>query len=698
MDDHNATERVPYGRWPSLLTPEVIGAGRISMSGLKVVGDRCWWSESRPAAGGRQVVVRAWLAPVVGGATAVADASPHALDVRSRVHEYGGGGFTVLANGDLVVADAADGALWWVGDIDDGKRAGRVRRLTPVPPEGERHRYGDMSEVPGTRWVVAVRERHLEAGATPGEGGLQGAGAQGAGSEQPVVIDDLVVVAVDRPVDVRVLVAGHDFFAAPRPSPDGRRLAYLWWDHPRMPWDGSHLEVRPLDGLDDTPADVAPVEARGIGHVAGGDAESVGQPQWVGQWLWFVTDRCGYWQPWRWSGQGPAQRMADQPVEFHGPDWTLGVRTMAPLDGVGSVGAPLDGAGSVGGPLDGAEMVVRFRQDGRDRIGVIDPSSGQLEEVAQPWVTIAAVAAHGRRIVVLGATNTEPQGVGIVEPDGTAQWLATPTPTVLPAHQVSKAQPTTFSFRDGQEGHMLVYQPVPGPGVVAGPGRPPLLVLCHGGPTGACEPGMDLQVQSWTSRGFMVAAVDYRGSSGYGRAYRLLLQGRWGEVDALDVQDAARHLVDRSMVDRQRMVVRGSSAGGLTALAAATADGPFRAAVVAYGVSDLGALAATTHKFEAHYLDSLVGPWPAARQCYEERSPALHPERIGASLLLLQGSDDPIVPPAQAVVLADAVRQRGLRCDHVVFPGEGHGFRRAETVRAAAELEIRFVQEVLDLT
>jgi len=655
------------------------------MSGLQVVGDRCWWSESRPAAGGRQVVVRAWLAPVFGGETAVADASPHALDVRSRVHEYGGGGFTVLANGDLVVADATDGALWWVGDRDVAGRAGRVRRLTPVPPEGERHRYGDMSEVPGTRWVVAVRERHLGTGATP-----VGAGSQGAGSEQPVAIDDLVAVAVDGAADVRVLVAGHDFFAAPRPSPDGRRLAYLWWDHPRMPWEGCHLEVRPLDALDgpdDAPADLVPAEAPGIGHVAGGDSESVGQPQWVGQWLWFVTDRCGYWQPWRWSGQGPAQQMADQPVEFHGPDWALGVRTMAPLHAAGSVGAPLHAAG----------MVVRFRRDGRDRIGVLDTSSGRLEEVAQPWVTIAAVAAHGGEVVVLGATATEPQGVGLVEPDGTTRWLATPTPTVLPAHRVSKAQPTTFTFRDGQEGHMLVYPPVPGPGVVAAPGRPPLLVLCHGGPTGACEPGMDLQVQSWTSRGFMVAAVDYRGSSGYGRAYRLLLQGRWGEVDALDVQDAARHLVDRSVVDRHRMVVRGSSAGGLTALAAATADGPFRAAVVAYGVSDLGALAATTHKFEAHYLDSLVGPWPAARQRYEERSPALHPERIGASLLLLQGSDDPIVPPAQAAVLAEAVRRRGLRCEHVVFPGEGHGFRKAETVRAAAELEIRFVQEVLDL-
>ncbi len=224
---------------------------------------------------------------------------------------------------------------------------------------------------------------------------------------------------------------------------------------------------------------------------------------------------------------------------------------------------------------------------------------------------------------------------------------------------------------------------------------PPLLVLCHGGPTGAAEPGLDFAVQFWTTRGIAVAAVDYRGSSGYGRDYRRLLDGRWGVADAEDVVGAARFLVERGRADGSRLAVRGASAGGLTALRAATPGGPFAAALVAYGVTDLEALARDTHKFEARYIDRLVGPWPEAAARYHERSPARHPERIGAAVLLLQGEDDAVVPPDQAARMATALRSRGLRCDHIVFPGEGHGFRRADTVAAAARAELRFLSEVL---
>lgn len=656
MDDHGHCQQVPYGLWPSPVTPELVGAGRVSMSGLVVVGDRCWWSESRPGAGGRQVVVRATLAAGPTG-PGPSDATGSDLDVRSRVHEYGGGGFAVLADGDLVVADAGDGGLWWVGDVDGVRpSAGTTRRITPPPPPGERHRFGDLAEVPGSRWVVAVRERHCADGQ---------------------VIDDLVAVAVDGSGQVVVLAQGHDLYAAPRPSPEADALAYLWWDHPRMPWDGTHLAVVPLDLPGQDPSPAPPRERAWSESVAGGDNESVGQPQWVDGWLWFTSDRAGLWQPWRWSGEGMAARVCDEPAEFHSPDWALGQRTMAPL-------------------TDGG-MAVRLRRDGRDHIGILDPSSGRLHQIDQPWVTVSAMAAWGDQVVVMGATATEPMGVGIVGPDAPARWVASPAPAPIPARSVSVAEPAAFETSDGQVGHMLVYRPAAGRYPAPPGGLPPLMVLCHGGPTGACEPGMDLGVQTWTSRGFMVAAVDYRGSSGYGRAYRRMLDGRWGELDAQDVQDAAWHLVRRSVVDRGRLAVRGSSAGGLTALRAASVGGPFRAAVVAYGVTDLRALAATTHKFESHYLDTLVGPLPQSAGRYDERSPALHPEQVGAALLLFQGSDDPIVPPEQAERMAEAVRRQGLRCDHVVFAGEGHGFRRADTLREMATTEVRFVQESLGL-
>ncbi len=647
-----------------------------------VHGDWCLWSRSRPEAGGRQVVEQGWL----DGSGAVRAVSPADVDVRSRVHEYGGGAFAVVAGG-LAVVDAADGAIWWSPTALDGPRTGTPpggadwRRLTPPAPDGVREHHGDLCEVPGRPVLVAVRER------------VWGRGADGSA-------DEIVAVAVGGAPHVVVLQHGRDFFAAPRPSPGGDRLAYLCWDHPRMPWDGCELHVAPLPPAGDEEAGgpgvvgVAggPGQRRAAGgpgsvRVAGGDEEAVGQPQWVGDVLWFASDRAGFFQPWTWTPHVGARRVCEREAEFHAPDWALGQRSMAPLDA------------RAWGVATGA-MAVRFRHEGRDRVGVLDAASGTLQELDQPWVSVAALAASGGSIVVLGSTPTDATGVGVLGAGGGHRWVRPPAPVPLPATRVSSAGAVSFPGEDGATVHMLVYPPA-GVGAAAGgrgraPGAP-LMVVCHGGPTGAAEPGLDLQVQLWTSRGFLVAAVDYRGSSGYGRAYRRALDGRWGELDAADVRAAARHLVASGHADGRRCAVRGSSAGGLTALRAATPGGPFGAVVAAYGVTDLRALAADTHAFEAHYLDSLVGPLPAARERYEERSPALHPERIGAAVLLLQGSDDPVVPPAQAAALAGALRGLGVRCDHVVFDGEGHGFRRPETVRAAAAAELAFVGEVLGL-
>jgi dipeptidyl aminopeptidase/acylaminoacyl peptidase len=406
----------------------------------------------------------------------------------------------------------------------------------------------------------------------------------------------------------------------------------------------------------------------------------VGQPTWAADDLWFVSDRFGWWQPFRWRAGAPPERICAEEVEFHSPDWVLGHATLDIRD-------------------DG-QLVCRFRRQGRDRVGIVDPVTGTLREVEQPCVTIAGLRCRGagaeRDIVVLGSTATEPPGIHALG-DGAEVALYQPVATPLDAAWVSVPREISFPTVPATTAWMLFFAPE-GPELSGPAGTlPPLVVVCHGGPTAGVEPGFDASVQLWTSRGVAVALVDYRGSTGHGRAFRRLLDGQWGVADAEDCMAAASFLADSGLVDGQRMVVKGSSAGGLTALRSLVAGGPFAAAVVSYAVTDLAALAADTHKFESRYTDRLVGPLPEAADVYADRSPACHPERIEGAVLLLQGSNDPIVPPDQAERMAAALRSRGLRCDHVVFEGEGHGFRRADTITRSAELEIAFVRDVLGI-
>jgi len=639
-----------------------MGGARVSLAGLQVVGDTCWWSESRPRDGGRMAVMRLRL----GGRPE--EVSPPGVSVRSRVHEYGGGAH--FAEGDgLLYTDFAEQALWW---LDPG--ADPVR-LTPPAPDGEVHRYADARPVPGGRFLVSLRERHHRAG--PGHGpGVDGVGLDG------VVVDD-EVVAVDRlgRIGPTVLVGGRDFFASPRPSPDGGRLAWVAWDHPNMPWDGSELWVADLDLPGSDGAGGQRPRLGPATGIAGGPAESVGQPTWAGEDLWFVCDRFGWWQPYRWRRGEPPLRASTDEVEFHGPDWALGQATIDVL-------------------ADG-RLVCRVRRDGRDRLGILDPATATLRELDQPCVTISSVRCGpdgtDAEILVTGSPATEPPAVYRVTAAGPTDELYRAAASPLEEAWVSTPEELTFDTVAGVSATLLFFAPQ-APGWSGPPGTaPPLIVLVHGGPTAAAEPGFDPAVQLWTTRGLAVAIVDYRGSSGHGRRFRRLLDGAWGEADAEDCVSAATFLADSGLVDGGRMVVKGSSAGGLTALRCLEAGGPFAAAVVAYGVTDLAALAADTHKFESRYIDRLVGPWPEAAAVYEDRSPARHPERLEGAVLLLQGADDPIVPPDQAERMVRALRSRGLRCDHVVFDGEGHGFRKAETLTRSAEIEIAFVRDVLGI-
>jgi dipeptidyl aminopeptidase/acylaminoacyl peptidase len=398
--------------------------------------------------------------------------------------------------------------------------------------------------------------------------------------------------------------------------------------------------------------------------------------------LRFVSDRTGWWRPYLHSGteDGVAVALTDVEAEFHGPDWVLGQMTMAELP-------------------DGT-VVARMTANGRDALVAL--RRGQAPRVLdQPCVSIAALCAHQDGVALIGSSTDAPTTVWFWEPKAPVQAPArsvrAPTEAALSEEDIAIGEAFSLRGRAGRPVHGTLYRPLRAGAQGPEGTRPPLIVWCHGGPTSACQAGLDLTLQFFTTRGFAVACVDYAGSSGYGRAYRCALWGRWGEADAEDCLDAALHLASRGDIDRERMAVRGSSAGGMTALNALAAGEGFAACVAWYGVTDLMGLAASTHDFESHYTDTLIGPLPQSRALYEERSPVNRAEAMTGAVLLLQGTDDAVVPPAQAIRMRDALVAAGTHCDLHFFDGEGHGFRRADTLTVCLAAELDFYLAQLDL-
>ena len=653
-----------FGWWPSAFSARRVAAGKISRSGLQSDGASLLWLESRPEEGGGQVVVSD------GGGGAPTDVSPPTVSVRSRVHEYGGGAATV-AGGTLFYVDQEDQRLYrsTIGDSSgdgDGDGADPVP-LTPEPESrpGSSYRYADGALTPSGNWLICVEEGHHTSGTR----------------------HRVTAVATDGSLRVVPLVDAGGFVAAPRPSPDGARMAWVGWRHPQMSWDESEVWVSELLESDER------IDIAGAHRVAGGDGVSVGQPRWCRDGsLVLIDDRTGWWLPCRVAGDrlddvDAAVPMVDLEAEFHSPDWALGQATMAEL-------------------ADGS-LIGRMHRDGRDRLVQLQPPAAagtpgeadwDVSVVEQPCLTISGVAvADGQRIGMLGATATVGMGVYQVSADGSepARRL-TPIPAGSgdpPEADVAVAEPFVADTGAG---------PVPGlfypPTNAAARGpetsRPPLVVFCHGGPTGAAEPGFDPLIQFFTSRGLAVAAVNYRGSSGYGRNYRRSLQGLWGVADVDDCTAYAVALAEAGRVDGANLAIRGTSAGGLTALGALVRSRAFRGAASWYGVTDLQALATDTHDFESRYLDGLVGPLPAAADVYRQRSPLYHPEAVTGAVLLLQGADDPVVPPDQSERFAEALAAHGVRCTLDVFAGESHGFRRAETIEACLAAELEFYRSL----
>ena len=627
----DAPVAAPFGSWASPITADLIVGESIRLGQLGVLGSDIFWSEGRPQEQGRNVLV--WRS----ADGRIADLTPAPLNVRSRVHEYGGGAFTVGRKAGFFVNDA-DQQIWRI-------RGGEAPHpLTAAP--GMRH--ADI-EIDATRKrLICVREDHTGGGEA---------------------VNTLVAVSLASGAQ-QVLASGHDFFSTPRVSPDGRQLAWLSWDHPNMPWDGTTL------WLADVQPDGSPDAARAV---AGGARESIFQPSWSprGE-LHFVSDLSGWWNLYRLRG-AEVQALHPMDAEFGQPQWAFGMS-------------------SYGFDARGRIVCTAVRQGG-STLAVLETEAGTFEELATPFCAISELQVGDDFAVFLGATATTPEAVIRLDlATGAHQTLRSTTRISVDPAFVSTAEAITFPTEAGPTAHAFFYPPVNRRFHGPEGAKPPLMVLSHGGPTGAAHAAFKLNFQYWTSRGFAIVDVNYGGSSGHGRAYRERLNGQWGVADVMDAINAARFLIERGDVDAERVLIRGGSAGGYTALCALTFHRFFKAGASHYGIGDLEALVRDTHKFESRYLDKLIGPYPAQQALYRARSPVHHTDRLASPMILLQGAEDKAVPPAQAEAMFDAVRAKGLPVAYLLFAGEQHGFRRAETIKRALEAELYFYGKVFGFT
>ena len=626
----------PYGSWKSPITTSLIVSGAVGLGQIALDGDDVYWVEMRPSEGGRMVIVRR-------GADEVAeDVNPPPYSARTRVHEYGGAAFLVDA-GVVYFANFADQRLY---RQEDGEEP------TATTPEAPL-RYADGVFDAKRGRIVCVREDHSGDGEPVNA--IVSVDASGAGPQQ-------------------VLYAESDFCAAPRLSPDGDRLAWLAWDHPNMPWDGTRLLVAEIgpDGLTGEPRVVAG------GPPASSECdESVLQPEWSPEGeLHFVSDRNGWWNLYR-LRDGSVEPVLEVEAEFARPPWVFGAPTY--------------------GFLGDGRIACSYVERGVWNIGIIDKDTGALTRLDLPFSEMGRgeLRASGNRILFSAGAPDRPMTLMSLDlPSGALTTLQQAHDLEVDPAYLSSPEPVEFETTGGRTAHAFYYPPR-NPDFVAPEGeKPPLLVKSHGGPTAAAQIALDLGIQYWTSRGFAVVDVNYGGSTGYGTEYRRRLNGTWGITDVDDCVNAARFLAARGDADAERFAIDGGSAGGYTTLAALTFHDVFKAGASYYGVSDLEALAKETHKFESRYLDSLVGPYPERKDLYEERSPINHTHLLSCPLLLLQGLEDEIVPPNQAEMMFEAVKAKGLPTAYVPFEGEQHGFRRSENIERALESELYFYSRV----
>jgi dipeptidyl aminopeptidase/acylaminoacyl peptidase len=619
----------PYGSWISPITADSIVAGTVGLGQIALDGEDIYWVETRPSEKGRYSIVKLTV-----GRT-ISDITPADFNVRTRVHEYGGGSYAVN-DGTIIFTNFPDQRLY---------RQTAGARPQAITPQSEL-RYADGVVDARRNRLITVREDHSLSG-SEAVNALASIELNGGGQQQ-------------------ILESGYDFYSSPRLSPDGKRLAWIAWNHPNMPWDSTELWVADL--LNDG-------SLANKSMIAGGKDESIFQPEWSPDGiLHFVSDRSGWWNLYRYY-EGRIAALSEMDAEFGLPQWIFGLSTYA---------------------FENANRIVcTYVKQGISQLAILETTTGKIETIESPYTRIEGIKAKPGKAFFLAATPLE--ATAIISFD-----LSTRRFDILRRSSDLKIDPGYFSAAEaieyptegGLSAHAFYYAPA-NRDFEAPPGElPPLLVMSHGGPTSAASPTLRLGIQYWTSRGFAVLDVNYGGSTGYGRGYRERLKGNWGVMDVDDCANGARYLAELGKVDLNRLAITGGSAGGYTTLCALTFRDLFRAGASHYGVSDLEALEVDTHKFESRYTHSLVAPYPERADLYRERSPINFTDRLKVPVIFFQGLEDKIVPPNQAEMMVEALRAKKLPVAYLTFEGEQHGFRQAANIKRSLDGEFYFYSRV----
>lgn len=625
----------PYGSWASPISAEMTGSAGITISQSRYADGDLFWLEARPAEGGRVALVRR------DAQGRISDVTPPAANARSTVHEYGGGAY-LISEGVAFYSNFEDQRLY---GLEPG---GQPRAISPEPARRWGLRYADGQPAPGGRWIAAVQEKHYA---------------------RKEASNTLVVFPPEGGASPRSIVRGADFYAHPRFSPDGTRLAWLQWNHPNMPWDGTELWV----------ADFAPASGQvsGARRVVGGPEESIFQPEWSpGGELHFISDRSGWWNLYR-ESDGQIRALAPMEAEFGAPQWVFGLSRYC--------------------FLKDDSILCTWSQGGYDRLGMIRPGSSRPIEIRGGYLSYSYLCTDGEdRLCFLGGSATAPSA--LVEHQistGLNRVIRRAMDMDIDHAYVSAPRSIEFPTEKGLSAHALFYAPSNRDFRAPADEKPPLIVMSHGGPTSSFKPDFSLATQYWTSRGFAVVQVNYGGSTGYGRDYRLRLNGQWGLLDVHDCVNAAKYLAAQGEIDEARVAIRGGSAGGYTTLCALTFTDTFKAGASYYGIGDMETMVRDTHKFESRYCDMLVaGRYPAPASLIRERSPIHFTDRISAPMILFQGLEDRIVPPNQAEAMVEALKAQKLPYAYIAYEGEQHGFRKAGNIQRSNEAELYFYSRI----
>jgi dipeptidyl aminopeptidase/acylaminoacyl peptidase len=618
----------PYGSWKSPITAELVAGGDIGLEQIQIDGEDIYWIERRPQEGGRKVIVRR------SRDGTFADVTAAGFNARTGVHEYGGGDYAV-ANGKIVFANFTDQRLYLQQVGSEPK---------PLTPEASL-RYADGQIDRRRNLFFCVREDHSGTGEA---------------------VNTLVRIDLVGSEGATVLVSGNDFYSSPRLSPDRSHLAWLAWNHPNMPWDGTELWIGKLAD------DGSMTETR---RIAGGVDESICQPEWSPNGtLHYISDRTGWWNLYRWRDDH-IESLCPMDAEFGQPHWAFGTSLYA--------------------FASERTIVCSYTEGGRDYLATLDTQARTLHRIDVPFSSISQVRCFADRVAFIGASPTE-SNAGILLDVTTKRFdvLRRSREKAVPLEYLTEPSSIEFPAEGGLSAHGYFYPPKNRDYTAPVNERPPLIVMSHGGPTSSSSSSLKYSIQYWTSRGIAVLDVNYSGSSGYGRAYRERLNGNWGIVDVDDCVHGARFLAERGEVDGNRLAIRGGSAGGYTTLCALTFRDVFKAGASHYGICDLEALARDTHKFESRYLDRLIGPYPERRDLYIERSPIHFTDRLNCAMIIFQGLEDKVVPPNQAEKMVEAVRAKNLPVAYLAFEGEQHGFRQAENIKRVIEAELYFYSRI----